>query len=157
MGRGRRHTISPAQCISGSDVKTKGCSKCFMVPEIIYERFGQSARLLTTTVVRKLRVELDAKDLGDTRVGLFRLICEDMLLENKNWLKEYVTLNGNTSMLVTLPEMYRFLAVMLFSNCTGFSLQRCIPMLQTHSKFVLMIDRLSFFSSKCTGVPSCWT
>lgn len=46
------------------------------------KRFGQGTRLFAITVISRLRVELQAKDLGESSESKFRLICEEMLSES---------------------------------------------------------------------------
>lgn len=42
------------------------------------------------------------------------------------WLNEFVRLKGTEEMAISMSDMYKYLAVLLYSHCTGFSVKKVI-------------------------------
>lgn len=57
-------------------------------------------------------------------------MVDDSVLLKVGWINERIRLNGNAGKIVTIVQYYKFLRTTLFSNCTGFSLERNLVVLQ---------------------------
>ena len=72
----------------------------------------------------------------------------DMMQKCMSWLNERMVLIGKVEKRIDLPGMYRFLAVLMFSHCTGFSLEKSIEILEALDGTAPKLDEVRFVSNK---------
>jgi hypothetical protein len=89
----------------------------------------KKARLFGASAVEKLEVELNVRELPDTRAGHIALLMNDLLQKCIVWLSEKMILERLTMRKISMAEMYRFVAELLYSHCTGFSVKKTIKIL----------------------------
>ena len=110
-------------------------------------RISERARLFCASAVNHIQVELDVRSLQATRVGLIVLLVDDVLYLCLKWLNEHVMLNEKQMNCFKKHEMYRYLAVLLFSHCTGFSFGKTMEILSDCGCSPLAPGRIRFISS----------
>jgi len=129
-GRGRRRTrITDKDPSQGWTIVGSACEKVMMEKDFADTMVHNRARLFCRSSVSKMKLELTVREIIPTRAGFMVLMMNGLLRQLTEWMGEYVVLNGLDEC-VTLPEMYRFVAVVLFSHNTGLSYDKSIEVLR---------------------------
>ena len=79
--------------------------------------------------MQRLNLELDVKGLENGRVDVLVLFIDEVMQSCLKWLNEFVRLRGIEGMALSSADMYKYLAVLLYSHCTGFSMRKVITQL----------------------------
>jgi hypothetical protein len=129
--------------------KSRALSAETLVLESVFLRevFSDKARLFGASAVEKLEVELNVRELPDTRAGHVALLMNDVLQKCMVWLNEKVVLERLTMRKISMADMYRFVAVLLYSHCTGFSVTKTIQKLSELGQNPPSLERTQFIQS----------
>ena len=91
---------------------------------------SQGARLFCSAAMERLAVELDVKNLKRKQSHVFVLLCDELVGKCCEWLKGFSILRTKHERSITASNLYRYLAVMLFSQCTGCSFTKTLDMFE---------------------------
>ena len=86
-------------------------------------------RLFMISAMHRLNLELDVKELSKSRADIVVLFIDEVLNACMMWLNEFVRLKGIEDMAISMSDMNKYLAVLLYSHCTGFSMKKVINVL----------------------------
>ena len=81
------------------------------------------------SALQRLNLELDVRDLSKGRTDVLVLFIDEVLQSCKKWLNAFVRLRGIDGMDISMSDMYKYLAVLLYSHCTGFSMEKVVSLL----------------------------
>ena len=100
-------------------------------------------RVYCSTVVQRLQTKLTAHQLAPTRAGHVVLFCREVLEMCREFINAHSTLQ-RLEVTVSPADMYRFLAILMYSHCTGFCFEFCINQLRQLGCHVPSLDRVRF-------------
>ena len=89
----------------------------------------QRVRLFMISAPQRLNLELDVRDMSEGRTDVLVLFIEEVLQSCRKWLKEFIRLRGIDGMDISISDIYKYLAVLLYSHCTGFSMNKFVCLL----------------------------
>ena len=121
--------------------------KLMLEKDYVDTHVSQGARLFFSAAMERLTVELDVKKLKRSRSNVFVLLSDELVNKCCEWLNELSVLKKRHEGSITVPNLYRYLGVMLFSQCTGCSFSKTLDMLEKLSGHKLNEDLLSFINS----------
>ena len=101
--------------------------------ELMETYFTQHTRLFLTSAMERLRVELESKKLQPTRSGVLILFADQLLMTCVQWLNELLVLRQRKDFSITRATIYEYMAVMLYSQCSGFSFDKTLDLLTTQT------------------------
>ena len=121
-----RKSINPA---TGWKLDTGQSDRILCESEYMASYLTARIRLFVISAMQRLNLELDVKGLGKRRVDVLVLFIDEVLQSCLKWLNEFVRLKGIEGMALSSADMYKYLAVLLYSHCTGFSMKKVITQL----------------------------
>lgn len=131
-GASRANSRDPSR---GWRVTSTECEN-IMLPDTFFDALvSERARLFCLSALSRLDVECAVRETIPSRTGCVVLLSKDALIQCMNWLNERITLKFVGRQNVTLPEMYRFLAVLVASHATGLSYEKTIEILSSLGGF----------------------
>lgn len=127
-------------------------SKNFMLQDEFFDSIvSERARLFCSSAVSHLEVERNVRELRESRAGHVVLLTMDVMHKCICWLNERMVLVGRPEKRLDIPGMYRFLAVLMFSHCTRFSLEKSIEILEALDATAPKLDEVRFISNNILG------
>lgn len=105
---------------------------------------GFPAQALQKTTIPHLKRELS---------HVFALLCDELVGKCREWLKEFFGLRKSHERSITAAKLYRYLSVILFSQCTCCSFTKTLYMLGKLGGQTLDADILNYINSN-SGVFS---
>ena len=115
------------------------------------DSISKRAQLFCKAVVQNLNINLRARRLGTSKVDHVVLLIDDVLKKCLEWLRQSINLHGTGRSAVSkveLHDMYRFLAIMLYSHCTGFSFKKTIEIMSKRYGFQnISLTMIQFISN----------
>ena len=127
-------------------------SKNFMPQdEFLDSIVSERARLFCSSAVSHLEVERNVLELPESRAGHVVLLGMDVIHKCMGWLNQRMVLVRRPEKRVDIPGMYRFLAVVMVSHCTGFSLEKSIEILEALDRTASKQDEVRFISNNILG------
>ena len=98
--------------------------------EFIDEIIGERAARFCRSAIQRLKEEMTAKGVECTRAGILVLFLDELIEKCTKWLNESINLHSLDQAPLRRSDMLRFIAVLLYSHCTGFSFGFTITSLQ---------------------------
>ena len=86
-------------------------------------------RLFMISAMHRFNLDLDVRELSKSRADIVVLFIDEVLNACMMWLNEFVRLKSIEDMAISISDMYKYLAVLLYSHCTGFSMKKVINVL----------------------------
>ena len=127
-------------------------SKNIMLQDEFFDSIvSERARLFCSSAVSHLQVERNVRELPESRAGHVVLLTMDVMHKCMGWLNERMVLVGRPEKRVDIPGMYRFLAVLIFAHCTGFSFEKSIEILEALDGTAPKLDEVLFISNNILG------
>lgn len=139
---GRREDPSHRWRISNENAAT------VMMEDVFVEKvIGERARLFSVSALERIDVERTARDLPDSRTGFFDLFTDEVLRTCRPWLNKHILLTRREVRPVSVSEMYNYMAVLLFSHCTGFSFEKTAVIMPQDGLQQVDVERMKFISN----------
>ena len=118
-----------------------------MEENFIEKVVGEKARLFGSCAVERLKVARTIRELPMTRAGHVVLFMDSILNKCFLWLNELIILRSLEMKRLGLDDMYRYVAVLLLSHCTGFSFAKTIGMILDCGCTPPALERVRFIST----------
>ena len=67
--------------------------------------------------------------MSKRKIVVLVLFIDEVLQSCRKWLNEFVRLRGIDGMDISMSDMYKYPAVLLYSHCTGFSMKKVVSFL----------------------------
>lgn len=150
-GRGRPRATTaqrPSHDISeGWRIKSQ-TTEAVVVERAFTEDFiGERARLYCATVLGNLKAQCDVRDLPEGRARVLVLLCDPLLSQLRAWLNEFIRQQKLARAQLKRCDMYRFFAVFLLSHCTGFSMEKCVHLLNRMGLHAPVMSEVRFIAN----------
>ena len=129
-------------------IVSRNGEKLVLEHAFIEDVIGERARLFCASAIQRINVEGTVRNLPDSRTGYFLLFADEVLRTCRAWLNEQIMLNHREVQPVSVAEMYQYVAVMLFSHCSGFSFEKTIDIMPPEGTKPLNLNRIRFISNK---------
>jgi YqaJ-like viral recombinase domain len=148
-GRGRaRGSISSAHGAITKGWSMKSVRESLVEEkQFVAEQFSERARLFCSYGFERLEEELRCRELPGSRAGIIELFMGEALSLCRQWLNEKLVRDGAVGSRVTESDMLRYVAVLILSHCTGFSLTRSIDILVQENVSAISLDKVRFIST----------
>ena len=145
--RGRIGTRGEFDPSAGWRIVDKKDEGIVLEEDFMKDVIAERARLFCSSAADRLEVERSVRSLPSSRVGHVVLFMDEILSTCQTWLNEYIVLNSCEGECLGLDDMYRFVAVLLMSHCTGFSFARTIRLLNECGSKAPSLDSARFIST----------
>lgn len=113
--------------------------------------FSEQARLFCQSVVERLEVQKSVRELPTGRAGMIVLFVDPILRQCMEWTNQSITLHKSYGRTFDMSDMYKFLAIFLYSNCTGLSFEKTIQSMNMIGHKCLSLRDVRFISSNILG------
>jgi hypothetical protein len=112
--------------------------------EFVDVLFPERARLVCSFGMERLDEMLRFRELPGSRAGIIELFMGDLLALSRQWINEKIVRDGIPFDRVTESDMLRYVAVLILSHCTGFSLTRSLELLLQEGISAPSLERVRF-------------
>jgi hypothetical protein len=115
------------------------------------DAFGERARMFSLFALERLREQRIVRGLPASRAGFGILFADELLQSCMGWTNEHIVLHHDHMPKLTMRDMYRYLASMLLSHTTRFSLEKTIDMLQNTGAVAPSVEITRFIANNVKG------
>lgn len=153
-GRGRAREQRTARAtINGRDT-TQGWrtsqvigQRLMLEDDFVSEVIGEGARLFCSSAMDRSEIERVVPQLEPTRAGNMVLFMDELLHTCMNWLNEYIDLQRRSMKPLTIYDLYRYVAILLMSHCTGLNFEKTIDIMQREGCKTPSPEEMKFISN----------
>lgn len=136
-GRGRRGGRAGRSNASASSTFMEGWRvQSVQEPEIVMDSdftkkvLSERARLFCRAALGRMDTELRATQLQPCRSSFVVLFCDSLVRQCTLWTNEKIVMTDSSQRAITRADMYSFLAIFFFSQCSGLSVEKTVEVMQ---------------------------
>ncbi|CDF41179.1 unnamed protein product [Chondrus crispus] len=139
-GRGRRRGRGSGSIIRATrNIQVNAITPCdgWRIKAVMEERIQmdnvfllnaltERARLFCRSALDQMHTEMNVRRLDHSRASHIVLLCDEVLHKCLDWTNESIVLKHLSISPLRMSDMYSFLGVSVFSQCSGFSLAKSL-------------------------------
>lgn len=138
-----RATPDPSQ---GWTLRVNDTMEVVWETDFVHSVFDERSRIFYRSAVSNLEYICRGRSLNFTRGGIVVCFIDAALKQVMEWMNTKTRLTDNASEVVSLSEMYQYLAVMICSHTTGLSYSKTVDTMQRFAACTPNLERVRWIS-----------